>query len=350
MINKLVIAGDTHLRPQTWQNRPDIQGDAYSSFKQITEYCIKHKCNLALAGDVFNSVNPSSRSISEFVASTAGVAAAGCNIYVIQGQHDRSEPPWPSAVFESKFIVYAHKRIIAPIAGLNMYCLDNLDPGAFKEAMAAVPQEANALMVHQLAKQSLSFDGSWSMDLNDIPKHIKWVFAGDLHQTISLKQPVEMYYTGSTYMCKIDEQSDKSFLLITSDSGKISVERIPLVTRSIVKQTVTSDTELEALVTQLSAQITSNEFRSILLVNYAIDIPNAEARLRLAADRANMHLWASPFVLRLDGVVLDQDAPGTGSAADSLPKFVNRNDNLFAFLSELLEQPADAVFKRYRPC
>ena len=92
-------------------------------------------------------------------------------------------------------------------------------------------------MCHQMFREVFNMDGVWNIDTEWIPEHVKYVLVGDLHEPVEFEghHHVKAWYSGSMYMCKLDEPPAKSFLDVgITDDGKMQVQRIPLKSRAFI--------------------------------------------------------------------------------------------------------------------
>lgn len=315
-ITNSVFIGDLHLRPQTWTNRPEIKGDAYDSLTQIIEFCAQHKASLVLMGDTFNANRPDSMSIDVFRTAMTTMKVLGLPVYAIQGQHDRSNPPWPMAVCGDE-IIYVNKQRFQPITngpvfyGLDQHPVDVELQAALKE----VPADVTMLVMHQLARDVFPLDGAWDFDSAWVPEGINTLYIGDYHVSTDFDwRGGKAYYSGSAYMCSISEAANKSFLHLTTAGNAVHTRRIPLKTRRCHKLAVSDEATLQAVVDKLGKPFAADENDGgqmpIVVVDYIVSVPEVMKRIEpLLKDRAI--LWPIPTSNRVewrrDGLAADTE-------------------------------------------
>ena len=282
------------------------------------------------------------------------VTDAGLTVYVIQGQHDYADPPWPKALCSDE-VIYVDQQLFEPLPGLKIYGLDNRPLTQLEDAIKAVPLAANCLMLHQLARQIFKMDGAWDFDADWVPEHIKHMFIGDFHEQVDfpygIKEHGRAWYTGSTYMCSITEEVNKSFLDVTFDDGSLTVKRIPLDTRFVTTVTLDTIDDLKAAIDSI-AKAPKLDMKPIIIAEYSTGIPQAVPRLQAAAKAAGVHLWAKPTALRTDEEITYVNDDGTPIVSTEMVDLVDRyaepSDELNAFLRDLLTKDIVTVFDMWR--
>ena len=255
-------------------------------------------------GDIFNASRPDSQSIDLFRTSLAVMKSHGLPVYAIQGQHDRSTPPWPTAVCGSE-ITYVHKSRFQPITdGPVFYGLDQHPVSVELQAsLNEVPKDVDVLIMHQLAREVFPLDGAWDFDTEWVPEHIKGLFIGDYHVATDFKwKGGKAYYSGSTYMCSISESPNKSFLHVTINEG-IKTERIPLKTRGLIKLLVDDEKSLQSAVDfmhkSLQMRPTWADSVPIMYLEYLVSVPDVMKTIEPLV-KGKAILWPVPTSNRVE--------------------------------------------------
>lgn len=335
------------MKPQTWNTRSELRLDSYRSYTQIIEHCITHGKSLILGGDIFDSSKPDSQTVEIFRRGIDTMAGASLPVYVIQGQHDRSTPPWPIALDGSK-IQYVHKQKFMPICdGPVFYGIDQTPVRAVLDAeLERVPSDVDVLVLHQLAKPVFPLEGAYDFDPEVVPAHIKMLLIGDYHKKCEFQWHTNKmaYYPGSIHMCKIDENPVKSVLdLSIHPSGTgITVTDVPLITRPYTFWVINDDKDLEAAVQQAKAMPKADKkMLPVIVATYGINVPAVESTLREVLDE-KAYLWIRPVSMRTVWSV-------EGKAADVQHKrmtlegcasnFLNNATEEYELLLELLNNP-----------
>ena len=278
------------------------------------------------------------------------LGGAGLKAYVIQGNHDRTDPPWPYALCgESDVMTYAHNVVIdMPELGIKMLCLDYMHRDDLKTALMAVPPDINALALHQMAKPAFDMDGVWNFDPEWCGSSIKNVFLGDFHEAVEFRDDKRTcWYSGSTYMCSITEPVEKSFIDISGSNGRHEVKRVALETREVHNFRVATPDDLVTTVKQLQMLRANRRGQQPLaVVSYEAVLPDIERQLRQASQC--VVLWPKPLATRLDvsDVVFSESHGDT--LITCLDGFAEPGSDQHKFVTALLQRPAQQVFDDWR--
>lgn len=244
-----VFCADLHLEDGAWTTRPGIYGDAYYSFEQIVDYCIKHRLPLVLGGDVLEKKSNLARPITKLCAQFSRLQRENVEVFYIQGNHeyDRNAPwlsvhPWPRHLHDA----------LHHIGGVPVYGLDWLPRGEIQEAFKRVPEVTKILITHQVWKDFMGGIGRTECELTDV-HHVQTVLAGDFHVTKVAEgvnaqgKPVKMLSPGSTAMQDMGEEPHKSFFVICEHDNEIVFKPQKLKTRGLINYVVKEQEVLDEL-------------------------------------------------------------------------------------------------------
>ncbi len=331
-----VFAADLHLAPGAWVSMPQVHGDSYHSWHQIVDYCLNHQeeCRaLVLGGDVFDA-QPPSEAVAEFLRGLDFLKKAKIPVLAIQGQHGWAKLPWPSV---DPYVTDLNQKKYLVQDGLTLFGLDHLPPQELKDALEAVPADANILVLHQMVRGCVpDIEGrqNWDLDPEWVPDQIRLTLLGDYHEPWQhvRSNASEMYYPGSTQMQSIDEPAEKSFIRV--DEG-FRVSRIPLKTRPFRSYTISSAEMLAEAVRSVSEL----EPDTLVLARYDASIPNVVKELEKANDQ--IHLMPRIYVLPTQAgqIEVDLEKLREISLRSCLDLAVKAEDDpeLHSFLAGLLE-------------
>lgn len=354
------ICSDPHIRQRTWASRPDLNSDSYYSFAQVVSYSLARHYNLVLGGDTFQSTHPHAEDIKFFRTQLRLMKEAGLKVFYIQGQHDYSDPPWPEALSEE--VVWVHNKVFEPCPGIKIFALDHMRPAQLQEALKAVPADCHIVMLHQLAQSVFPLEGTWDFSVDWLPAHVDVAIMGDYHQPVDFHWGTNKvgFYTGSMHVQSIDEPKEKSFVHAGLDrTGAFEYQRIPLVTRAYFNYPVNSEEELDALVRWLNAYDVEAEAASrhiewdvikkpVVEVPHLTSIKEVKSRLEAAAG-GKVHLWLKPFNVEImQGPITISEAGTRASLETSLKTYVEPGLPEYDFILELLSQPSEQVFARWK--
>lgn len=299
-----VFSADLHLEDGAWTSRPGIYGDAYCSFLQIVDYCLRERLPLILGGDILEKKQNLARPIAQLCAGLDRMAAANVPVYYIQGNHefDRNSA-WLSV---HAWPVHLHKKTIE-IHGANdprpvrIYGLDWLPRGDIQAALAEVPADTDILITHQVWEDFMGKLGRTDCSLSDV-HHVSTVLAGDFHVTKNVTavnaqgKSVTMFSPGSTCMQDVSESPQKFIFQVNRSNGNPPFEVAPqtLLTRPFLSYAVKDQDVLDDLCAgQLVADIKAATLAGpeliatpIVRIKFDPQLPDAYLRLMTAAGTA----------------------------------------------------------------
>ncbi len=333
-----VFTADLHLEDGAWSTRPGIYGDAYYSFRQIIDYCIKYRLPLILGGDVLERKSNAARPIAKLCEGLSRMESEDLEVFYIQGNHEYDRnAPWLSV---HGWPVHIHKLSMPyNIRGAQVYGLDWLPRGEIQTALQEVPPSTDILITHQVWKDFMGEVGRTECSLSDV-HHVTTILAGDFHVTTEVTadnaqgQKVRMYSPGSICMQDLGESSQKFFHVVgREDSGKISIQKVPLETRRFANYVVKTQEALDELcagklafdieIAATDAEILPEEIKKpIFRIKFDKALPDAFLRLSTAAGD-DVHLFCEALADKV------QAANKTSNRSGS------RND-LLAALGDLL--------------
>ena len=326
-----VFTADTHLEDGAWSTRPGIYGDSYYSFQQIADYCVEHKLPLVLGGDVLEKKSNSARPIAKLCAALSKLEAHGVPVYYIQGNHEYDRnAPWLSV---HAWAQHLHGKTVW-IDGNSMYGLDWLPRGEIQTALAAIPDDVDILITHQVWEDLMKGIGRTECTLTDV-HNVQTVLAGDFHVTQIVEgtnaqgKPVRMLSPGSTCMQDCSESPDKFFFVIGREhGGQIAFEQHQLETRNFLSYQVRDQALLDELcVGKLDADIAAlptkpgDISKPIVRIKFDKSLPDAFLRLTMAAGDS-CHLFCEALTDK-------------GQSSKVVTRGSSKND-LLAALTELL--------------
>jgi DNA repair exonuclease SbcCD nuclease subunit len=343
----LFMAADLHLTPLIWNDQPAICGDAYAALDQIVDrvaLCGKGSA-LILGGDVFDKQKPDSQSVARLVRALSRLKERAIDVFVIQGQHEKADPPWTTALGIAKYVGDGKPFKFANGNGetydeLTIVGLDYSNAADLKERLKRV-ERADILILHQMAHQAMNLEGAWDFDIDEISKGVWLVLAGDYHTQLNVGR---LWYPGATHMRKVDEVGSKYFLEIKTAGSELKVEPIQLATRQVIEVRVVNDDQLEEAVktiTSVKVEPRPEEIATPLVIaKFVGDVKSVVPRLVEAC-------LSRKFLLRLKTLVEgpQQEAaplPTAGATLhECLNHFVNREADaqLYGFMSDLLRIP-----------
>jgi DNA repair exonuclease SbcCD nuclease subunit len=298
---KIAFMGDTHLHPLIWESQSRIRGDAYEGFRQVVEHTLKHANLLVLAGDIFDRVNPDSESVKYFLDLIQKLRDANIPVMAVQGQHDRSTPPWPCL---HDWVQHIHGKVVeledmevtgkVRIIGFDQSSSDDLKASLKGIGKRKKESHPEIIVLHQIAQDAIDIETdkgkAWDFEKEWLPSGTKFVMLGDNHEPISFENDngTKCEYSGATHMRKIDEPREHSLPIL--DTTTWTVERFPLLSRPVIDLRVMTEEHLEDALEKIRAAGLSEELavsiRTPLVYAQCYDqVMDGMMRLREAAGR-----------------------------------------------------------------
>jgi hypothetical protein len=310
-----VFTADLHLEDGAWSTRPSIYGDAYYSFNQIIDYCVRHKLPLILGGDVLEKKSNSARPIAKLCEGLSRMQAADLAVYYIQGNHEYDRnAPWLSV---HSWPRHMHLQGLFDINGAAVTGLDWLPRGDIQRELANVHPDTEILITHQVWKDFMGEIGRTECELTDV-HHVRTVLAGDFHVTKTAEglnaqgKPIRMLSPGSICMQDCGESKEKFFFVIGRETtGAFDFRPIPLKTRPFLNYVVREQELLDRLCAgDLARDIKDvKEFEAlpaeiakpIVRIKFDKQLPDAYLRL-VTSIGESAHVFCEALPNRLDTV------------------------------------------------
>ena len=243
----IIFAADLHQTPRAWTNRWSIEGDAFYSLDQLTQYAEAHKdsCDgLVLGGDTTDSNTPDAATlhyVSEFMRR---MREADIPVYYINGQHDKGA--YGYSLLETYGGIHIDQRL-TEIGGFQFYGLSYRSRAELLEALAETP-ECDYLVLHCAFKHLLGFEGAWQLEASDVPEYIPNVLVGDIHiKDVSTFGKTTIYSTGAAYACNSAEIAQKHGFFTIDNRG---LEYHEYATRAFHQLTV-KDSSRDAIMAEI---------------------------------------------------------------------------------------------------
>lgn len=300
MSNPLAIfTADWHVRKydRVWPQHPTLAGDTAFAIRQIlgltAEYGVRH---LLLGGDNFEERAQRSDATDLMRHTMDCLQQARVSVYYVQGQHELAEPPFLSALHRHPYHIHGQT---VNIGGIKVYGLDYQRPHRVEEAFAAIPEDTEWLLTHQVWKNLMGDDRgyAWSHWLPCAPL----VLTGDYHDSVdgtwTNVRNFDMGFIspGTIAMQAIDENPHKSVVLLHDDS---SWQRLALRTRPFHIVYINTQDDLDQFVAteiEVPDDLPDEIATPIVRVVYSTAVQEVRARVAAAhGDRA--HLFWKPQV------------------------------------------------------
>jgi len=334
----LFQAADLHLTPTIWKDMPSMQGDSYAALDQIVAVCTAEgsKATLLLSGDIFDKSRPDSESVERFRMAMDRLSVNGVQVYAIQGQHEKADPPWATALGS---VTYVGDGTPFEVDGLRIVGLDYTNSPDLQKTLKGL-KKVDLLMIHQMAKQAIDIEGAWNFDIDWVNKSVKLILAGDYHGFLNVGR---LYYPGATHFRKIDEIGNKCFLRV--DPSDLSVEPQELWTRPVLQVRVINDEQLDEAIKAIMdadpyAEDRPEEIKQPLIVaRYSPNVQSVVPRVEEACLKRSFLLRLKPLVGDAQDDTHTELPQAAATLHGCLDAIVDRgtDEELHSFVSALLD-------------
>lgn len=273
-----LVISDVHLQPKVWARYPEMWGDTYKAFDHCIELANSARVPIICLGDLFDKSRPDAESVDCF---TRGIDRLFKEFFFIDGNHDASDPPWPTVL--ARRASELHNQCVdlqgVKIRGVSFQKADKL-----AATVAEVHEsEYDVICMHQ-AWDELQGIGRTGGSIVDIVPPGKLLLTGDYHKRLTMQLPtpggiITVHSPGSTCMQAIDESENKfATMLVKADTPtgrEIRLVDVPLLGRPCERVKVANEEQFSQLLLKYPGFAT----KPILHVTYPDGIENAFTRM-----------------------------------------------------------------------
>jgi hypothetical protein len=296
-----LVTADWHVRKhdRIWSRRAEIYGDGAYGMQQVIELARKHNTpDVIIAGDVLEDKLQPSDATYALRLCLDHLEEDGRRILYVQGQHEKSTPPWLRALHKAPMHVH-HQLVSARGApDIRYYGLDYEDALRAPAALQQIPAEANVLVTHQVWKETMGEERGLA-SMVDVPRNIALTISGDYHKAMHSRFGQSMFLSpGPLCMQDLREAGPKSVYVLFDN---LSIVQEPLRCRQCFEFDINTDDELDEFVSTWhesaaripQAFVPPHIARNIVRVKCSTNIPHAKAKLT-SALAPDVHLFVTP--------------------------------------------------------
>lgn len=244
-------------------------------------------------GDILDVTRPTSRAVNELKKMHAYLKNEGIPMYLVQGNHDRTTPPWFDLFIEednteSGVILLEQEKVTIPNTDTTVYGVPEMPVDALVTHLAdEETPEADILLTHIMVRDWIGFKSPNSFELKDLPKD-KYSYAviGDVHKTALERHGSTMCVSpGSVELGASDEQQTKYFQVLDTETDKLESKTIP--TRPVAFVEILSEGQMED---GLKALAEADKVESLIYLTYDPTINGVVNRALSKKTKPNTHI------------------------------------------------------------
>lgn len=249
--SKIIFTSDWHLGKRQYglkHREQDRYRAAWHVLKQAAEMGAAAVLN---GGDILDVTRPTSRAVNELKRMHAYLKTHDIPMYLVQGNHDRTSPPWFDLFIEENnteggVILLEKEKVDIPGTDVSVYGVPEMPVESLTEHLRSdEAPEADILLTHIMVRDWIGFKSPNSFELKNLPQD-KYSHAviGDVHKTaIERHGKVTCVSPGSIELGASDEQQTKYFQVFDCTTRQTESKIIP--TRPVVFVEILSEEQVE---------------------------------------------------------------------------------------------------------
>lgn len=299
---KFALTADWHLCSRhlgVSKRGPDYTAAAMSAIENAYTAGCRYILN---GGDTFHDKRPTSANVKALMEIDDLLIARGMTMYVIDGDHDASEPSWwstllpPREAGEGVGIVSINSREVALPDGTRVYGVPPCDADTFKATLNAFPTPGpDIILWHGAIREFCGYPNPFAFSIEDIPVgKFRAVLCGDQHKNhqFSVKGDMIVGYPGATELRGRDETLQTRTISIFDTADLTTPVPVPIMTRPGYAYQIRSDAQLEDVAAKLRAL--PKDPWPMVFIRYDRDVANVKAKISAALDNPEALLRAVP--------------------------------------------------------
>lgn len=252
---RIVHFSDTHLGYSDYGKFDSATGvnqrelDTYAAFKEIVDYIIATKPDLVIhAGDLFDSIRPSNRAISEALNQLFRLSKEGIPTVIIAGNHSTPRQRSTDSIFSIlKFFpniypIFEGRYQRLEIGDCAIHAIPHMySDEELRDGVASLKPDGNFkynVMVAHTAIRGAQI-ASWgefkeqTIPLDALKPEFNYIALGHYHRFLRINGTQNAYYCGSPERFSFNEVGDKKGFIEVELDG-FSVKHIPTNAREMV--------------------------------------------------------------------------------------------------------------------
>jgi DNA repair exonuclease SbcCD nuclease subunit len=221
---KILFTADMHLGCQQYGIKERTE-DFYVATERVFDCAINNEeiGAIIIGGDAFDMAKPPAEAVKRLQNAVTKAKEAGIDVYGVDGNHDLAEGKWLTVcginILSTEPTDICGLKVVGIPSCRYQVFYDHLDN------MISDNVNADVLVMHDAIAELSDFRGT---DLTGLevasklkPLGVKMVLLGHIHKTNAQNiNGVEFIYSGSTECKSIDEEMNKSYVVLDANSMK----------------------------------------------------------------------------------------------------------------------------------
>ncbi len=322
---KFAHMSDSHIGIRQY-NLDQREQDFYDAFHQTIDKIIEERVDFVIhSGDLFEHSRPPIRALIEAKKGFLRLKERNIPVYIVPGNHEmprrRGNLP-PVLLYEGMIKTISRDDKFFEengvfIGGFPYY--SSIYSDLIKEELSHLEKKASGykkrvLVMHQGIRKYISFEGSYELEIGDLPDNFHYYAAGHIHKRIIDEYGEGLLaYPGATEMWRIDEYDDaitkgKGFYLVDLGGDMPNVEPITIKTREFIKK----DVKIEALDNAIQMILTLAKNKPIIWLRISgknYDASSIAEKVYIAFEKVALHVKPD---IRIEDEPIPIDPDGDG--------------------------------------
>lgn len=303
-----------------------LEQDRYDAAWQIVKYAVTNGAKFILnGGDLLDVTRPGSAAVVELGKIHQFLAQHEIPMYLVQGNHDKSDPPW-FELFDTSSrggIKLLNGAVVKETLSDNngtsttvkITGYDETPREKLKAALEAAPQ-ADILLLHAATKEFFSFPTERTFCVKeDVPKDkYKLIVVGDIH--VSESKVIGKSTCLSPGAIEVGERAEarKKYFWTYTMKGKTWIEdRVRINVRNTIDLKILSEDDVEDGLKQME---TADALGSTIHFYYNPEIPGIVERV--LAKRKNSKTYVAPEAVHNTSDDVDAVEVATAESVEEL--------------------------------
>jgi len=248
----IIYTSDWHLGKRQYGLKHREQ-DRYKAAWHVLKKAVQTGAVAVLnGGDILDVTRPTSRAVNELRKMHKYLRENGLPMYLVQGNHDKTSPPWFDLFLEdepkqtSGLVLLEQEKVNIPGTGLSVYGVPEMPVDKLVEHLESDEAPcANILLTHVMVRDWIGFKSPSALELKDLPDgKYQQAVIGDVHKTEMCRIGKTMCISpGSIELGARDEQVTKYYIQVDVKTLKLESKTIP--TRPVVFVQILNEDEMK---------------------------------------------------------------------------------------------------------